>query len=106
MANDNTVRIGLNLDHKMPGAQLSKANLDIEYPSMDRDVGNALQFEIGLMTLLRLLRMAVQQCAQESPEQAPVYQALLDNVSEELAAVRAALPAPEPAAAQPRGVIR
>jgi hypothetical protein len=89
MANDNTVKIGLNLDHQAAGVQLSKAALDIEYPSMDRDVGNALQFEIGLMTLLRLLRMAVQQCAEDSGAQLPVYQNLIGNIEQELATVRA-----------------
>lgn len=105
MANDNTVRIGLNMDHRMPDAQLSKATLDIEYPSMDRDVANALQFEVALMTLLRLTRMAVAQCAQETPQQMPVYRALLGNLQEEVGGIAVLVGAEKPVAA-PTGVIR
>jgi hypothetical protein len=108
MSQDNTVKIGINMDHQMPGAQLSKANLDIEYPSMDRDVANVLQFEIALITLLRITRMAVAQCAQQSSEMMPAYVALLDDISEEIDGIRKLTEAspPETEAAQPRGVIR
>jgi hypothetical protein len=108
MSQDNTVKIGINMDHQMPGAQLSKASMDVEYPSMDRDMGNVLQFELALMTLLRLTRMAVVQCAQQSPEMMPVYVALLDDISEEIDGIRKLTEVSQPTAEapQPRGVIR
>jgi hypothetical protein len=107
MSQDNTVKIGINMDHQVPGAQLSKASMDVEYPSMDRDLANVLQFEIALTTLLRLTRMAVAQCAQQSAEMMPAYVALLNDISEEIDGIRkltvgTAAEANDP----PRGVIR
>lgn len=84
MANDTQVKIGLGMEHDVGDTKLSKAELKVDYQSMDRDLANILQFEAAMFMLLRLIRKAIMQCAQLSADNMPMYKEFIGDLQKEL----------------------
>lgn len=74
LVQDNSLKVGLNMEQRSPEGDLSNTVLNVDYPSINRDAANIAQFDLVLAQVKSVVSMTVASPrVQEAPEMLAGY---------------------------------
>jgi hypothetical protein len=104
----NRLSVGLRMKHDEEDHELSTASLNIDYPSLGRNVANIVQYTTIAHVLVSNIRLACDQAMVEHPEDLPMFVNFLAEMSETFGRLAESYSPPKEQAvnATPSGVMR